>query len=204
MSDYKLVILGSGGVGKTACTIQFIQGSFIERYDPTIEDSYRKHFEVDGVVKVLDILDTAGQEEYSALRDSYMRTGDGFVLVFALNDPSSLTDIMDIHEQLLRSKESDEVPIVLVGNKCDLVSERAISKEECEAAVKQMGPYCRYVEASARTRTGIDEIFKSLVKLIAGYSQDVENGEVEDEPTEDKTSKQTNKKKRKVKVCSLM
>lgn len=54
--------MGSGGVGKSALTIQFIQGNFVEKYDPTIEDSYRKQIEVDGKACMLDILDTAGQE----------------------------------------------------------------------------------------------------------------------------------------------
>jgi Ras-related protein Rap-1A len=60
-SEYKIVVLGSGGVGKSALTIQFIQGSFVEKYDPTIEDSYRKHVEIDGKAAMLDILDTAGK-----------------------------------------------------------------------------------------------------------------------------------------------
>ena len=62
MAEYKFVVLGSGGVGKSALTIQFIQGNFVEKYDPTIEDSYRKQIEVDGKACMLDILDTAGQE----------------------------------------------------------------------------------------------------------------------------------------------
>lgn len=58
---YKIVVLGSGGVGKSALTIQFIQGNFVEKYDPTIEDSYRKQVQIDGRLVMLDILDTAGR-----------------------------------------------------------------------------------------------------------------------------------------------
>ena len=58
MQEYKIVMLGSGGVGKSALTMQFVQGIFVEKYDPTIEDSYRKHVEVDNMQCVLDILDT--------------------------------------------------------------------------------------------------------------------------------------------------
>lgn len=59
----KVVILGGGGVGKSALTISFIQGFFLDVYDPTIEDSYRKQVSVDNKVVLMDILDTAGQEE---------------------------------------------------------------------------------------------------------------------------------------------
>lgn len=67
--EYKLVVVGGGGVGKSALTIQFIQGQFVDEYDPTIEDSYRKQVVIDNQVALLDVLDTAGQEEYSAMRE---------------------------------------------------------------------------------------------------------------------------------------
>ena len=60
MKDYKIVVLGSGGVGKSALTVQFVQGIFVEKYDPTIEDCYRKQAEINGHLCMLEILDTAG------------------------------------------------------------------------------------------------------------------------------------------------
>uniref|UniRef100_A0A914GVW2 Small monomeric GTPase n=1 Tax=Globodera rostochiensis TaxID=31243 RepID=A0A914GVW2_GLORO len=116
MTEYKLVVVGDGGVGKSALTIQLIQGQFIEEYDPTIEDSYRKQVLIDGETCLLDILDTAGQEEYSAMRDQYMRTGEGFLLVFALNEYKSFENIHAYREQIRRVKDSDEVPMVLRQN----------------------------------------------------------------------------------------
>ncbi|VDN43126.1 unnamed protein product [Gongylonema pulchrum] len=65
MREYKIVVLGSGGVGKSALTVQFVQGIFVEKYDPTIEDSYRKQVEVDGQQCMLEILDTAGTVSFS-------------------------------------------------------------------------------------------------------------------------------------------
>uniref|UniRef100_A0AAQ4QDH5 HRas proto-onco, GTPase n=1 Tax=Gasterosteus aculeatus aculeatus TaxID=481459 RepID=A0AAQ4QDH5_GASAC len=93
MTEYKLVVVGAGGVGKSALTIQLIQNHFVDEYDPTIEDSYRKQVVIDGETCLLDILDTAGQEEYSAMRDQYMRTGEGFLCVFAINNTKSFQDI---------------------------------------------------------------------------------------------------------------
>ncbi|MED6273461.1 hypothetical protein CHARACLAT_006611 [Characodon lateralis] len=93
MTEYKLVVVGAGGVGKSALTIQLIQNHFVDEYDPTIEDSYRKQVVIDGETCLLDILDTAGQEEYSAMRDQYMRTGEGFLCVFAINNYKSFEDV---------------------------------------------------------------------------------------------------------------
>ncbi len=78
-------MLGDGGVGKSALTIQFISNYFVEEYDPNIEDCYRKQAVVDDEICTLDILDTAGQEEFSAMREQYMRTGEGFMLVYAVD-----------------------------------------------------------------------------------------------------------------------
>ena len=63
MREFKVVVLGSGGVGKSALTVQFVSGHFMEKYDPTIEDFYRKEIEVDSTPCVLEILDTAGTEQ---------------------------------------------------------------------------------------------------------------------------------------------
>jgi len=60
MSNYKIVILGSGGVGKSSLTIQFVENKFDEKYNPTLEDLYIKHIEIDGKQTVIEILDTSG------------------------------------------------------------------------------------------------------------------------------------------------
>jgi GTPase KRas protein len=65
----KIVVLGSGAVGKSALVIRLITDNFMEEYDPTIEDSYQKAIVVDGESVVLNVLDTAGQEEYSTMQD---------------------------------------------------------------------------------------------------------------------------------------
>jgi small GTP-binding protein len=105
----KWLISLAGGVGKSALTIQLIQNHFVDEYDPTIEDSYRKQVVIDGETCLLDILDTAGQEEYSAMRDQYMRTGEGFLLVFAVNNAKSFEDISSYREQIKRVKDAEEV-----------------------------------------------------------------------------------------------
>ncbi|KAI0249167.1 protein ras-1 [Lactifluus subvellereus] len=126
LREYKLVVIGSGGVGKSALTIQFMDNRFVEDYDPTIEDLYRKQCVIDGEDALVDVLDTAGQEEFSAMRGHYMREGEGFLLVYSITDRGSFDMIGAMHQQLLRVKDSESVPIVLVGNKCDLDYERRV------------------------------------------------------------------------------
>jgi len=164
MTEYKLVIVGGGGVGKSALTIQLIQNHFIDEYDPTIEDSYRKQVTIDAETCLLDILDTAGQEEYSAMRDQYMRTGQGFILVYSITSRSSFDEISSFREQILRVKDKDKVPMVLVGNKCDLESERQVTTVEGQNLAKQFN--CPFMESSAKTRVNVEEVFFELVREI--------------------------------------
>lgn len=168
MTEYKLVVVGAGGVGKSALTIQLIQNHFVEEYDPTIEDSYRKQVVIDGETCLLDILDTAGQEEYSAMRDQYMRTGEGFLCVFAVNSTKSFEDINQYREQIKRVKDADEVPMVLVGNKVDLQTRTVESKQAKQVADSYNIPY---VETSAKTRQGVDDAFYTLVREIRKFKE---------------------------------
>ncbi|KAK6311109.1 hypothetical protein J4Q44_G00191640 [Coregonus suidteri] len=133
MREYKVVVLGSGGVGKSALTVQFVTGSFIEKYDPTIEDFYRKEIEVDSSPSVLEILDTAGTEQFASMRDLYIKNGQGFILVYSLVNQQSFQDIKALRDQIIRVKRYERVPMVLVGNKVDLEGEREVSSGEGKA-----------------------------------------------------------------------
>merc|ERR1711943_66913 len=165
MPDYKIVVLGSGGVGKSAITVQFVQGIFVEKYDPTIEDSYRKPVEVDNNQFMLEILDTAGTEQFTAMRDLYMKNGQGFVLVYSIIAQSTFNDLLDLREQILRVKDCDMVPMVLVGNKCDLQDQRVITQEQGEGLARKFGG-CTFLEASAKTKVNVDQIFHDLIRQI--------------------------------------
>ena len=133
-------------MGKSCLTIQLIQSHFVDEYDPTIEgtltglslhitvlthtiDSYRKQCVIDDEVALLDVLDTAGQEEYSAMREQYMRTGEGFLLVYSITSRQSFEEILTFQQQILRVKDRDYFPIIIVGNKCDLDMERQVSRQ---------------------------------------------------------------------------
>jgi len=164
-TDYKIVVVGAGGVGKSALTVRFIQGNFVDKYDPTIEDSYRKLVEVDGTAAMLDIMDTAGQEEYSALRDQYMKTGQGFILAYTITTTTSFEAASKLRTHILRIKEDQQdIPIILVGNKVDLVDERVVSTEQGRSLADKFG--AGFIEASAKTNTNVTEIFYELVRMI--------------------------------------
>lgn len=165
--QYKLVVVGGGGVGKSALTIQFIQSHFVSDYDPTIEDSYRKQCVIDERVAHLDILDTAGQEEFSAMREQYMRSGEGFLLVFSLTDRSSFDEINKFYNQILRVKDRSEFPMIIAGNKSDLERERVVSSQEGNELGRQLK--IPYIESSAKTRTNVDAAFHDLVRAIRKF-----------------------------------
>lgn len=164
MREYKLVVLGSGGVGKSALTVQFVQGIFVEKYDPTIEDSYRKVVEVDGQQCMLEILDTAGTEQFTAMRDLYMKNGQGFLLVYSITAQATFNDLQDLREQILRVKDTEDVPMILVGNKCDLEDERVVGKDQGSNLSRSWN--CAFLETSAKSKINVNEIFYDLVRQI--------------------------------------
>jgi len=161
----KLVILGSGRVGKSAITIQFLQTHFIEIYDPTIEDAYRKQVIVDKKCYFLEILDTAGQEEYAAMRHVYMREGDGFIIVYDISKISSFNQIESIRESIWMGKDyKQDVPLVLCGNKTDLNHRRQVSYHEGYLLAQKFK--CKFIECSAKEAYNIEELWFTLIREI--------------------------------------
>jgi len=162
--EMKIVMLGNGGVGKSAITFRFVQNKFVESYNPTIEDSYRKQLKVDNHNVVLDILDTAGQEEYTELREVYMRGGEGFVIVYSIVDKKSFQEVTEFRDRIFRVKDRDKVPMVLVGNKCDLEANRAVPKEDGEELAKRLG--VPHFESSAQNNINMEEIYLAVCREV--------------------------------------
>lgn len=163
-TNVKIVVLGDGGVGKTALTLRLSLNFFVETYDPTIEDSYRKQAIIDGQPYMLEILDTAGQEEYTALRDQWIREGEAFLIVYSVTSRPSFDRVEKFRTQVARVKDSDAVPVVLVGNKIDRVHEREVETRHGEQLAQRLG--CAFVETSAKTRENLEEAFFTAVRMV--------------------------------------
>ncbi|XP_049873409.1 ras-related protein Ral-a isoform X3 [Pectinophora gossypiella] len=180
---HKVIMVGSGGVGKSALTLQFMYDEFVEDYEPTKADSYRKKVVLDGEEVQIDILDTAGQEDYAAIRDNYFRSGEGFLCVFSITEPESFDATQEFREQILRVKNDENIPFLLVGNKSDLADKRRVPLDACrERAHHWQVPY---VETSAKTRDNVD---KAFLKLISEVSR-IKKGQPPPEPEEDTKKK---------------
>uniref|UniRef100_T1IWJ0 small monomeric GTPase n=1 Tax=Strigamia maritima TaxID=126957 RepID=T1IWJ0_STRMM len=161
---FKIVVLGDGGVGKSALTLQFVSHSFFENHDPTIEDSYQQQAVIDGQVALLDILDTAGQMEFTAMRDQYMRAGEGFIICYSITDRRSFEEALEYYKLVSKVRNCDHVPIVLVGNKYDLEQHRKVSTEEGQVLAHRYA--CPFFETSAALRLFVDDIFHALIREI--------------------------------------
>eukprot|EP01130_Rhizamoeba_saxonica_P005971 TRINITY_DN2366_c0_g1_i1.p1 TRINITY_DN2366_c0_g1~~TRINITY_DN2366_c0_g1_i1.p1 ORF type:complete len:190 (-),score=36.07 TRINITY_DN2366_c0_g1_i1:108-677(-) len=163
-SVVNIVMLGDGGVGKSALTVQFTQNHFIQNYDPTIENTFRKNCDIDGKTVLLNILDTAGQEEFISLRGSYIRTGEGFIVMYSIISEQSFKAIHDIQQEIMMVKDDDTTPWVLVGNKCDLEEKRVITKEQGQELATKHN--CPFLESSALSRINVDETFNEIVRKV--------------------------------------
>jgi len=170
MSKINIVLLGDGSVGKTAICYKFVNNEFIKRYDPTIEDSFRKEYVVDDEAYLLEIIDTAGTDQFTQARDMFIRVGNGFMLVYSITSLITMENLRPLHKRLCVVKSMEDVPIVVVGNKSDLVEERDVKKELGEEFAQDMGDSCRFFECSAKIHHNINEMFAEMVRLINKFN----------------------------------
>eukprot|EP01102_Stenamoeba_stenopodia_P006649 TRINITY_DN1837_c0_g1_i1.p1 TRINITY_DN1837_c0_g1~~TRINITY_DN1837_c0_g1_i1.p1 ORF type:complete len:201 (+),score=27.19 TRINITY_DN1837_c0_g1_i1:192-794(+) len=169
MTSYSICILGEGGVGKSALSIRYVSGNFIADYDPTIENSYRRQDVVDEVSCLVNIIDTAGQEQYAVLRDHYINQADGYICVYSILSRTSFAALTDIYEQILRVRDTYSVPLVLVGTKKDLEAQRAVSWKEGNDYSKSLAESTAFFETSAKSGESVDDVFREAVRLVRKY-----------------------------------
>ncbi|KIY43958.1 hypothetical protein FISHEDRAFT_77880 [Fistulina hepatica ATCC 64428] len=165
MKAYHVVVLGAGGVGKSALTVRYMRNVFIENYDPTIEEEYRRSVTVDGQISALEVLDTAGAEQFTSLNEVYMKSGQGFVLVFSLTQEASLREVDNLRQQIYRVKGGDvNTPIIVVGTKMDLADEREVDGEALHRLASRWG--LPIYETSSKKGWNVPDVFEDLLRQM--------------------------------------
>ncbi|XP_072349890.1 GTP-binding protein Rheb-like isoform X4 [Scyliorhinus torazame] len=169
----KIAVLGYRSVGKSSLTIQFVEGQFIDCYDPTIENTFNKTINFDGQDFYLQLVDTAGQDEYSIFSRSHTVDVHGYVLVYSVTSMKSFEVIKAIRSKLLDMVGKIQIPTVLVANKRDLSEQRVVQTEEGKKLADSWG--AAFLESSAKQNDTTVEIFKMMIQEIEkadGYTQD--------------------------------
>ncbi|KAJ5070135.1 ras-like protein [Anaeramoeba ignava] len=195
-----MAVVGGGGVGKSCLTIRFLRDMFIERYDPTIEESYRKDAIIDQQAATLEILDTAGQEEYTSIRDRYLRRQDGFVCVFSLTSKATVGEIKRAFLHIRRVKDSTDIVGVLAANKCDISEEERAVPADVGKELSQEH-HIPFLECSAKTGYNVQEVFFSCVREIRKDRR--ANPKTNDKKTSGKGNKKHNYGRKKKTRCQL-
>ena len=107
------------------------------------------------------------------MRETYIRSGEGFLLVYSVTSRNSFTEVTALQKQICRVKDTDDVPMILVANKCDLTADRIVTVDEGKALARRFK--CRYVETSARLRVNVQECFYYLVRDMRQGIQKIQN-----------------------------
>ncbi|NWZ70086.1 DIRA2 protein, partial [Acrocephalus arundinaceus] len=163
-NDYRVVVFGAGGVGKSSLVLRFVKGTFRESYIPTIEDTYRQVISCDKSICTLQITDTTGSHQFPAMQRLSISKGHAFILVYSITSRQSLEELKPIYEQICQIKgDIENIPIMLVGNKNDENQNREVESSEGEAIAKKWK--CAFMETSAKTNHNVKELFQELLNL---------------------------------------
>lgn len=160
----KIAVLGSRSVGKSSLVVQYVDHTFVDAYYPTIENTYTKNIKYNGADFDCDIIDTAGQDEFSILNSKHAVGIHGFVLVYSVANRQSFDMISVVHDKILDYSGEAKVPCVVVGQKSDLADTRVVPSTEAESLAKSIN--ANFVETSARENTNVDKVFDLVLAEI--------------------------------------
>ncbi|XP_022909925.1 GTP-binding protein Di-Ras2 [Onthophagus taurus] len=165
-NDYRVVVFGAGGVGKSSLVLRFVKGTFRESYIPTIEDTYRQVISCNKNICTLQITDTTGSHQFPAMQRLSISKGHAFILVFSVSSRQSLEELKPIWELIKEIKGPDlsQIPIMLVGNKCDESAElREVTTTEGQEQAGSWG--VNFMETSAKTNHNVKQLFQELLNM---------------------------------------
>jgi Ras family protein len=160
----KVVMLGARNSGKSSVVHRFAERRFGAAYDPTIESTIRAKILIKGIAFMCDLLDTAGQDEYSSFSRQATVGVHGYCMVFSVTSMQSFQAIQKIHDRVTELVGLYTVPIVLVGTKSDDETRREVPTIAGEALADSWG--ASYVECSAKSDYGIEDVFLTLLYEI--------------------------------------
>ncbi|KAF5404332.1 GTP-binding protein Di-Ras2 [Paragonimus heterotremus] len=164
-TDYRVVLFGSGGVGKTSLVLRFVRGTFRETYVPTIEDTYRQVISCNKQVCTLQITDTTGSHQFPAMQRLSISKGHAFILVYSITNKSSFDELQPLYNELtvIKREELIRVPVMLVGNKADEAESREVSATVGKALAQKWK--CGFMETSAKANMNVKEVFQELLRM---------------------------------------
>ncbi|XP_058393029.1 GTP-binding protein Di-Ras3 [Diceros bicornis minor] len=160
--DYRVVVLGPAGVGKSALVQRWVRGNFRDAYLPTIEDTYRQALGCNHSKGALHITDTTGGHRYPGLQRLAIARGHAFILVYSVTKKQTLEELKPFYELIreIKGNSFHKYPIVLVGNKCD-ESRRELTARD--GAARALEWNCAFMETSAKTGVNVQELFHMLL-----------------------------------------
>ncbi len=157
----KVVVLGSCGVGKTNIIRRYVHNEFLADHQPTTEDVYEKYvnFKRKNESILFNIYDTAGTDQFPAMKRLAISNGQAFVVLYAVDNRASFEEAKKICAEVFELKSGQVMSIMIVGNKCDLPSsQQTVSTEEASLAAKQLN--CKFTESSAKLGINVEKIFR--------------------------------------------
>jgi len=161
----KIAIVGSRSVGKSSLTVRFVDHHFVESYYPTIENTFSRIIKHKGQDFATEIVDTAGQDEYSILNSKHFIGIHGYIIVYSVASRQSFDMVTVIRDKILNHLGAEWVPLVIVGNKSDLAADqRQVQAEEGQQLAQQFN--CGFTEASARLDHNVAKSFDLMIGEI--------------------------------------
>jgi small GTP-binding protein len=161
---FKLLLIGDSGVGKSCLLLRFADDTYTESYISTIGVDFKiRTIDLDGKTIKLQIWDTAGQERFRTITSSYYRGAHGIIVVYDTTDLESFNNVKQwLHE--IDRYASDNVNKLLVGNKSDLTTKRAVSFDQAKEFADTLG--IEFVETSAKNSTNVEKAFMMMASQI--------------------------------------
>jgi len=163
---FKITVIGDGGVGKTSLIKKYTQGSFQKQYIKTLGAQFSKYDErINGDNCKLFFWDIAGQAEFSFMRPTFYKGSKAAIIVFshAKGEEKSFNHIIDWHEDI--KKYCGNIPIMLFGNKIDLLNTEALDNSKAKRMVEKRN-FLGYFKTSAKTGNGVYEAFQAIIKEL--------------------------------------